>query len=496
MTSTESSVGQMVNTVAVDAVAKSFATASTPTTSTPTTRTEADLLGSARVPTEAYWGIHTQRAVENFTLGADRLEAFPSLVSALAVVKQACARANGDYGLLTPEVRGAIEWACEQLRSGQYLDQFPVEMIQGGAGTSTNMNANEVIANLALERLGCEKGSYAVIHPNEQVNKSQSTNDVYPTALKIAMITSTDDLLAALERLTKSFDGKAAEFADIVKIGRTQLQDAVPMTLGQEFETYGVTLRRDRDRLLEAAGHLHEVNLGATAIGTGIAAPAGFAVSAGNHLRELTGRPMRTSEHLIESTQDVGTFTLFSATLKRLAVKLSKICNDLRLLSSGPRSGLGEINLPARQAGSSIMPGKVNPVIPELVNQIAFEVIGADLTVTLAAEGGQLQLNAFEPIIGYSIFRSMEHLKQGMDLLAAFCVDGITANAETLAGHVNGSISIVTALVPQIGYVAATRIAREAQETGASVKTLVLDLALMTPDEFDDLILMRPCSRL
>ncbi|MCO4253251.1 aspartate ammonia-lyase [Pseudarthrobacter raffinosi] len=460
--------------------------------SQPTTRIETDLLGSAHVPLDAYWGIHTQRAVENFSLGADRLEAFPALVAALALVKQACARANQEYGLLPPGVGSAIEWACEQLRDGRHLEQFPVEMIQGGAGTSTNMNVNEVIANLALERLGLDKGTYAVVHPNEQVNKSQSTNDVYPTALKIAMITSTDVLIASLDRLTTSCDRKAAEFGDIVKMGRTQLQDAVPMTLGQEFETYGVTLRRDRDRLLEAAAHLHEVNLGATAIGTGITAPSGFASSVGHHLRELTGRPMRTSDHLIESTQDVGTFTLFSATLKRLAVKLSKICNDLRLLSSGPRSGLGEINLPPRQAGSSIMPGKVNPVMPEFVNQIAFEVIGSDLTVTLAAESGQLQLNAFEPIIAYSIFRSMAHLSRAMDLLADYCIDGITANTETLAGYVDGSISIVTALVPQIGYVAATDIANEAQRTGASVKTLVLELGLLTPEAFDELILARP----
>lgn len=460
--------------------------------SQPTTRIETDLLGSAPVPIEAYWGIHTQRAVENFRLGADRLQAFPALIAALAAVKQACARANQEYGLLPPDVGSAIEWACEQLRAGHHLEQFPVEMIQGGAGTSTNMNVNEVIANLALERLGLDKGTYAAVHPNEQVNKSQSTNDVYPTALKIAMITSTDDLLASLDRLTTSFDRKAADFGHIVKIGRTQLQDAVPMTLGQEFETYGVTLRRDRDRLLEATAHLHEVNLGATAIGTGITAPPDFAGSVGHHLRELTGRPMRTSDHLIESTQDVGTFTLFSATLKRLAVKLSKICNDLRLLSSGPRSGLGEINLPPRQAGSSIMPGKVNPVIPEFVNQIAFEVIGLDLTVTLAAESGQLQLNAFEPIIAYSIFRSMTHLSRAMDLLADYCIDGITANTETLAGYVNGSVSIITALVPQIGYVAATHIANEAQRTGASVKTLVLERGLLTPEAFDELVLARP----
>jgi aspartate ammonia-lyase len=454
----------------------------------PTTRVEKDLLGSAHVPVDAYWGIHTQRAVENFSLGGDRLESFPDLVAALAVVKQACARANREYGLIDTAVGDAIEWSCGQLRAGHYLKQFPVEMIQGGAGTSTNMNVNEVIANLALERLGLDKGMYRSVHPNEQVNKSQSTNDVYPTALKIAMITSTEELLASLGRLTNAFDRKAAEFTHVLKIGRTQLQDAVPMTLGQEFETYGVTLRRDRDRILEATGHLHEINLGATAIGTGITAPPDFAQAVVQHLRDLTGLPMRTADHLIESTQDVGTFTLFSATLKRLAVKLSKICNDLRLLSSGPRSGLGEINLPPRQAGSSIMPGKVNPVIPEFVNQIAFEVVGADLTVTMAAEGGQLQLNAFEPIIAYSIFRSMAHLGRAMDLLAVYCIDGITANEEILASRVDNSISIVTALVPQIGYVAATHIANDALATGASVKSLVIDRGLLTSEDFDELI--------
>jgi aspartate ammonia-lyase len=454
----------------------------------PKTRVETDLLGSAHVPSGAYWGIHTQRAVENFALGGDRLESFPDLVAALAVVKQACARANREYGLINATVGDAIDWSCRQLRAGHHLGQFPVEMIQGGAGTSTNMNVNEVIANMALERLGMEKGMYGTIHPNEQVNKSQSTNDVYPTALKIAMITSAEELLSSLERLTGAFDRKAAEFTDVVKIGRTQLQDAVPMTLGQEFETYGVTLRRDRDRILEATAHLHEINLGATAIGTGITAPPDFAHAVVHYLRELTGLPMRTAEHLIESTQDVGTFTLFSATLRRLAIKLSKICNDLRLLSSGPRAGLGEINLPPRQAGSSIMPGKVNPVIPEFVNQIAFEVIGADITVTLAAEGGQLQLNAFEPIIAYSIFRSMTHLGRAMDILAKYCVDGITANEDLLASSVENSISIVTALVPEIGYVAATHIANDALATGASVKSLVVERGLLTAAGFDELV--------
>src|SRR4051812_1135905 len=457
-------------------------------TSAPTTRSEHDLLGDRDVPAGAYWGVHTLRAVENFPITGQKLSSNMHLVRGLAAVKLAAARTNRELGLLDAERAGAIEQACQDVMAGRLAEQFVVDVVQGGAGTSSNMNANEVIANRALEILGHPKGDYARLHPNDHVNLSQSTNDVYPTAVKLGTIFAARELLAALEELEDACAAKAMEFRTVVKMGRTQLQDAVPMTLGQEFGSYAVTIGEDRLRLAEAELLIHEINLGATAIGTGLNAPAGYAETACRHLAEITGLPLVTAVALIEATQDVGAFVHLSGVLKRVAVKLSKICNDLRLLSSGPRAGFGEINLPAVQSGSSIMPGKINPVIPEVVSQVAFEVIGNDVTVSFAAEAGQLQLNAFEPIIAHSLFKSITHLRQACLTLADRCVRGITANRQRLRRMVEESIGLVTALNPYIGYENASMIAREAQETGASVYTLVLSKGLLTQAELDEIM--------
>ncbi|MEQ1737867.1 MAG: aspartate ammonia-lyase, partial [Rhodoglobus sp.] len=371
------------------------------------TRIETDSLGSVSVPANAYWGIHTARALENFPITRRAIHNYPDLVVALARVKQAAARANLELGALEPEKAAVIDRVCEEIVSGELHKEFCVGVIQGGAGTSTNMNANEIIANRGLEIMGFGRGEYTKLHPIDDVNRSQSTNDVYPTAIKLAMVMGVNRLLAEHERLRASFAAKGREFNGILKIGRTQMQDAVPMTLGQEFRGFAHTLGEDHERLSETIPWLNEINMGATAIGTGITADPRYADAVRRHLIEVTGIEMVTAPDLIEATSDAGIFMTVSGTLKRAAVKLSKICNDLRLLSSGPQAGLGEIFLPARQAGSSIMPGKVNPVIPEVVNQVAFSVIGADATVTAAAEAGQLQLNAFEPVIAHSILQSL-----------------------------------------------------------------------------------------
>ena len=451
-------------------------------------RREHDLLGECDVSQDVYYGVHTLRAVENFPITGVPISIYPSLIEALASIKSAAAGANAELGLLDAAHRDAIVAACDELRAGRLLDQFAVDVIQGGAGTSTNMNANEVIANRALELMGHDKGQYQFLHPNEHVNMSQSTNDVYPTALKLAAYAGILQLVDAMAYLRAAFEAKAQEFNDVIKMGRTQLQDAVPMTLGQEFSTYAVMLGEDEMRLKEALLLICEINLGATAIGTGINAHPDYARIVCQRLREITGIPVVTAVNLIEATQDCGAFVQLSGVLKRVAVKLSKTCNDLRLLSSGPRVGLGEINLPPMQAGSSIMPGKVNPVIPEVVNQIAFEVIGNDLTVSFAAEAGQLQLNAFEPIIAHSIFKSINHLRAGCRTLADRCVVGITANREHLRKGVERSIGVVTALNPYIGYVNATEVAREALETGLSVYELVLEKKLLTKAQLDTLL--------
>ncbi|MFJ4657075.1 aspartate ammonia-lyase [Nocardia sp. NPDC088792] len=446
------------------------------------TRTENDSLGSLEVPREAYWGIHTARALDNFAISGDAIGRYPALIISLAAVKQAACRANRELGLLDDRRADAIEAACAEIRGGALHDQFPIDPIQGGAGTSTNMNANEVIANRALELLGFERGDYAELDPLDHVNLGQSTNDVYPTAVRLAVVQHIRLLVAAMGRLTGEFARKSAEFADVLKMGRTQLQDAVPMTLGQEFGTFAVMLREDCARLEEGIALLREANLGGTAIGTGINGHPLYPALACAQLSELTGEQVVSAENLIEATQDCGAFVQISGILKRVAVKLSKTCNDLRLMSSGPITGLGEINLPPVQAGSSIMPGKVNPVIPEIVNQVAFEAIGSDLTVTMAAEGGQFQLNAFEPIIGYSLLRTTAHLTAAADTLATKCVSGITANRERLYDSVHRSIGIVTALTPHIGYAASARIAKHALQTGQPVAEVATELGLLTPE--------------
>jgi aspartate ammonia-lyase len=449
------------------------------------TRNEHDLLGDRAVPASAYWGVHTLRAVENFPITGQTVATAPDLVNALAAIKQAAALANRDLGLLDAERTAAIVTACEEIRNGHLHDQFVVDLIQGGAGTSTNMNANEVIANRALEILGAERGAYGRLHPNEHVNMGQSTNDVYPTALKIAAFWGIMRLVKTMESLRGAFAEKSAEFADVLKMGRTQLQDAVPMTLGQEFGAFALMLGEDEARLKEAASLICEINMGATAIGTGITAHPEYAAKVCAHLRTISGIPVETAVDLVEATQDCGAFVQLSGVLKRVAVKLSKTCNDLRLLSSGPRAGLNEINLPAKQAGSSIMPGKVNPVIPEVVNQVAFEVIGNDVTITMAAEAGQLQLNAFEPVIFYSIGRSIAHLIAACQTLETNCIRGITANRDKLRATVENSIGIVTALNPYIGYAHATEVALEAHHTGRGVAELVIEKGLMTREKLD-----------
>ncbi|MEI6289334.1 MAG: aspartate ammonia-lyase [Chloroflexota bacterium] len=453
-----------------------------------TTRLEHDLLGEREVPFEKYFGIHTLRALENFPITSIKISTYPGLINSLAIVKEACAAANFKLGLLEKDTADAIIQACVEIRSGSYHDQFVVDVIQGGAGTSTNMNANEVIANRALEILGLERGNYKILHPLEHVNLSQSTNDVYPTSIKVAMRYEIENLVRAMELLRAAFENKSSEFSEILKMGRTQLQDAVPMTLGQEFSTYAVMLMEDQQRLKEAALLIQEINLGATAIGTGINAPAEYAPLVCDELSKLTGFTFITAANLVEATQDAGAFVQLSGVLKRIAVKLSKVCNDLRLLSSGPRAGLGEINLPPVQAGSSIMPGKVNPVIPEVVNQIAFEVIGNDVTVTFAAEAGQLQLNAFEPIIAHKLLDSLIHLRQGCVTLADKCVVGITANKGRLHAIVSHSIGIVTALNPYIGYENASMVATEAYSSGASVSEIVLAKGLLTKTQLDEIL--------
>jgi aspartate ammonia-lyase len=452
------------------------------------TRTEHDLLGEREVPEDALYGVQTLRAMENFPITGTPLREFPVLVEALAAVKEAAALANAELGLLDRKIADAIVRAAQEIRAGRHHEHFVVDMIQGGAGTSTNMNANEVIANRALELLDKERGDYKTVHPNNHVNLSQSTNDVYPTAVKIALHHAIEQLCAAMSALARAFLAKGEEFNGFIKMGRTQLQDAVPMTLGQEFTAFGHTMLEDVDRLGEAQALIREINMGATAIGTGLNAPQGYAAVVCRELSRITGLHLITAPDLVEATADTGAFVQLSGVLKRCSVKLSKICNDLRLLSSGPRAGLGEINLPAMQPGSSIMPGKVNPVIPEVVNQVCFDVIGGDVTVTLAAEAGQLQLNVFEPVIAYRLLRSIQTLAAGCTVLRERCVDGITANPERMRHFVEHSIGIVTALVPVIGYDNSTQVAKEALETGRGVVDVVLERGLLTRQQLDRIL--------
>lgn len=452
------------------------------------TRKEHDLLGYRNVPDGKYYGIQTLRALENFNISGQAINIFPNIVVAFGIVKMAAAKANYDLGLLSKPVTDAIVEACNEIINGKLHTNFVVDMIQGGAGTSTNMNANEVIANRALELLNREKGDYKYCHPNNHVNLSQSTNDAYPTAIKIALIKANESLIYVLKELIASFRSKGEEFAHVIKMGRTQLQDAVPMTLGQEFEAYATTLEEEIKRLDENADLFLEVNMGATAIGTGINAPEGYSEKCVEYLREISDKEIVLAGNLVEATQDTGAFVIYSSAIKRLAVKLSKISNDLRLLSSGPRTGLNEINLPPMQPGSSIMPGKVNPVIPEVVNQIAFKVIGNDLTVTLGAEAGQLELNVMEPIIAQSILESISMLANGMTTLKYKCIDGITANEEHCLNLVKHSIGLVTALNPVLGYETSSQLAKEALENNRSVYDLVLEKDLISMEELDKLL--------
>ena len=449
------------------------------------TRTEHDLLGDRDVPEEALYGVQTLRALENFPITGIALREFPVLIEALAAVKEAAALANAELGLLDRGIAEHVVRASQEIRAGRHHEHFVVDMIQGGAGTSTNMNANEVIANRALELMNRGRGDYAHVHPNNHVNLSQSTNDVYPTAVKIALHQAIEALRKAMRDLVAAFLAKGDEFCKHIKMGRTQLQDAVPMTLGQEFTAFGHTIQEDVDRLGEAQALIREINMGATAIGTGINAPARYAETVCRELSRITSLSLITAPDLVEATADTGAFVQLSGVLKRCAVKLSKICNDLRLLSSGPRAGLGEINLPPMQPGSSIMPGKVNPVIPEVVNQICFDIIGGDVTVTLAAEAGQLQLNVFEPVIAYRLLRSIETLENGCRVLRERCVEGITANPMRMRHFVEHSIGIVTALVPTIGYEQASSVAKEALETGKGVYEVVMARGLLTREQLD-----------
>jgi aspartate ammonia-lyase len=447
------------------------------------TRIEHDLLGDKAVPAEAYYGVQTARAMENFNISGVPISHYPDLVNGLAVVKQAAARANHECGALDRKVLVAIEGACREILAGKLHDQFPVDIFQGGAGTSTNMNANEVIANRALELMGRAKGDYAHCSPNDHVNLSQSTNDAYPTALHVAISLLNTRLVDELRRLVAAFRRKGDEFGDVLKMGRTQLQDAVPMTLGQEFHAWAESLENEVEMLEKVEVALLEINMGGTAIGTGLNAAKGFPAACARHLTELTGRTCRVARDLVEATQDTQLFVLYSSCLKALAIKASKICNDLRLLSSGPRAGLHEINLPAMQPGSSIMPGKVNPVMPEVVNQVCFRVIGNDLTVTLAAEAGQLQLNVMEPVIILSILESQTLLMNASGSLRVYCVDGITANPDACRSFVERSIGVVTALNPVLGYKVSTELAAEAMDTGKGIVELVRARKLLTEDQ-------------
>ncbi len=451
-------------------------------------RQEKDSLGILDVPFDAYWGVQTQRAVNMYNVTGIPIGHYDDLIKALGYVKYACAKANMELGLLDPEIGHAILEASKEVSDNKWNHQFVVDVLQGGAGTSTNMNANEVIANRALEILGHEKGRYDIVHPNNHVNMSQSTNDVYPTALRVGLLMMLEKLTKAQDYLWESFMDKGREFSHILKVGRTQLQDAVPMTLGQEFTAWGQTLKEEVDRARDAALLVREMNLGATAIGTGINTHPDYAKIAINELALISNLPVVLAGDLVEATQDTGAYVQLSGVLKRFAVKISKICNDLRLLSMGPNCGLNEINLPPMAPGSSIMPGKINPVIPELITQIAYGVIGRDMTITMAAEAGQLELNAMEPIITHSLFSSIRGLIRGSRTLVNNCVKGITANEDVCLSYIENSTALATALNPYIGYEAAVDIAKETLKTKKKVRDLVLERKLLTEDEINEVL--------
>ncbi len=451
-------------------------------------RKESDLLGELNVPSNAYYGVQTQRAINNFKISGQLLSSYPHFIKGLALVKKAAAKTNYELGLLDEEMYFKIAETCDELFEGKLHDQFPIDMIQGGAGTSVNMNANEVIANRVLEKLGKNKGDYQYCSPNDHVNLSQSTNDAYPTSIKMALLQMNEILVKKVIEIVAAFRAKGEEFHDVIKMGRTQLQDAVPMTLGQEFEAFAANLEEDIEKLNNNAKLFVEINMGATAIGTGLNAPPGYAKLCAKNLAEISGYPVVSAPNLVEATPDTGSYVIYSSAMKRLAVKLSKICSDLRLLSSGPRAGFYEINLPPMQPGSSIMPGKVNPVIPEVVNQVCFKVFGNDLTVTFAAEAGQLQLNVMEPVLSHAIMENIHFLCNALDTLREKCVEGITANKEVCLNMVKHSIGIVTALNPYIGYKNSTEIAKEALESGKSVYNLVLEHGLLTQEKLDEIL--------
>ena len=448
-------------------------------------RLESDLIGSLQVPQDAYYGVQTQRALDNYKISNTRMCDYPEYIIAMAYVKMAAAAANTELGVMPKEIGEAIIKACQEIVDGKLHDQFPVDMMQGGAGTSVNMNANEVIANRALEIMGHEKGEYKFCSPNDHVNCAQSTNDAYPSAFRYAFIRMNRKLVGSLQNLIDAFRAKGEEFKDVIKMGRTQLQDAVPMTSGQEFHAFATNLGEEILNLERNVNLLYEINMGGTAIGTGLNAKPGFAELCARKLTELTGEKFIAAPDLVEATPDTGAYVSYSGALKRLAVKLSKICNDLRLMASGPRCGLKEINLPPKAPGSSIMPGKVNPVIPEVTNQVCFKVIGNDTTVSFAAEAGQLQLNVMEPVIAESVMESITWLTNAMNTLRTECIEGITVNKDRCYDMVKNSIGIVTALNPIIGYKASTKIAKEALETNRSVYDIVLEQGIMTKDALD-----------
>jgi len=450
-------------------------------------RIEKDFLGEKELPDGAYYGVQTQRGKDNFHITGIPMSAEPCFVQALGYAKKAAAMANRDLGVLDAKVAGAIIGACDRLIAGEFRDQFVTDFIQGGAGTSTNMNANEVIANIALESLGHRKGEYQFVNPNDHVNFGQSTNDMYPTAFRLALILRLERYMEALTALQEALYAKAREFRTALKMGRTHLQDAVPMSLGQEFHGWGTTIGEEVQRIAEVRKLLHEINLGATAIGTTVTAAPGYPELATRHLSAITGRKFILAGDLVEATSDTGAYVLLSGVIKRTSSKLTKICNDLRMLASGPRCGLNEINLPQMQPGSSIMPGKVNPVIPEVVNQVGFLVIGLDLTVTLAASAGQLQLNVMEPVITFALFTSISTMENAVVSLRENCVKGITANAGRTRDMVLNSLGIVTVLKPSLGYKQCAEIAREGYETGKSLHRIVVtERKLLTQEKWDE----------
>lgn len=455
---------------------------------TKNTRIESDLIGSREIPASALYGVQTLRGIENFPISKFHLNEYPLFINGLALTKMAAAQANHELGLLTDEQANAIITACQEILDGKHHDQFPVDMIQGGAGTTTNMNANEVIANRALQLMGHEAGEYQYCSPNDHVNCAQSTNDAYPTAIHIGLYYSHQRFLPHLQALIDAFRKKGEEFAHIVKMGRTQLEDAVPMTLGQTFNGFASILNDEIRHLNEAAEDFLTVNMGATAIGTGICAEPGYAEKCVAALAKITNLPYKLSGDLVGATSDTSCMVGYASALKRVAVKLNKICNDLRLLASGPRCGLGEFNLPAMQPGSSIMPGKVNPVIPEVMNQICYKVMGNELCVTMAGEAAQMELNAMEPVMAQCCFESIDLMMNGLDTLRTRCVEGIVANEERCKAHVHNSIGIVTALNPVIGYKNSTKIAKEALETNGSVYDLVLKHDILSKEDLDTIL--------